>query len=98
MVGLDTADLSRNVAVAAGLGDDQLMHPAPVVFGCQEKVGSLLGGELQKAVEVWNSSAWIRTPSSSGVLSKVLRAGRSWDSRVSNEVWAIATPSSRAKT
>ena len=49
MVGLDTADLSRNVAVAAGLGDDQLMHPAPVVFGCQEKVGSLLGGELQKA-------------------------------------------------
>ena len=96
MAGLEIADLNWEVAVAAELGDDLLIQPALVVFDRQEQVGALLGGELKNAGEVWRASAWISTPSSSRVLSKVLRAARSWDSPVSNEVWAIATPSSRA--
>ena len=96
MAGLEIADLNWEVAVAAELGDDLLIQPALVVFDRQEQVGALLGGELKNAGEVCRASAWISTPSSSRVLSKVLRAARSWDSPVSNEVWAIATPSSRA--
>ena len=96
MAGLKIADLNREVPVATELGDDLLVQPALVVLDRQEQVGALLGGELKNAGEVCKASAWIRTPSSSRVLSKALRAVRSWDSPVSNEVWAIATPSSRA--
>ena len=90
------ADHHREVPVSTELGNDLLIQPALVVFDRQEQVGALLGGELKNAGEVCSASAWISTPSSSRVLSKVLRAARSWDSPVSNEVWAIATPSSRA--
>ena len=96
MAGLEIADLNREVTTAAELSDDLLVEPALVVLDRQEQVGALLGGELKNAGEVCNASAWISTPSSSRVLSKVLRAARSWDSPVSNDVWAIATPSSRA--
>ena len=96
MASLNIADLNREVAVAAELGDDLLIQPALVVFDRQEQVGALLGGELKNAGEVCSASAWISTPSSSSVLSKAFRASRSWDSPVSNEVCAIATPSSRA--
>ncbi len=90
------AYLNREVPVAAELGCDLLIQPPLVVLDRQEQVGALLGGELKNGGEVCSASAWISTPSSSRVLSKVLRAARSWDSPVSNEVWAIATPSSRA--
>ena len=96
MAGLEIADLNRKVPVTAELGGDLPIQPALVVLDCQEQVGALLGGELKNAGEVCSASAWISTPSSSRVLSKVLRAARSWDSPVSNEVCAIATPSSRA--
>jgi len=96
MAGLKIADLNREVQVATELGDDLLVQPALVVLDLQEQVGALLGGELKNAGEVCKAPAWIRTPSSSRVLSKALRAARSWDSPVSNEVWAIATPSSLA--
>ena len=90
------ADLNREVAVPAELGNDLPIQPPLVVLDRQEQVGALLGGELKNAGEVCSASAWISTPSSSRVLSRVFRAARSWDSPVSNEVWAIATPSSRA--
>ena len=96
MAGLEIADLNREVPVATELGGDLPIQPALVVLDCQEQVGALLGGELKNAGEVCSASAWISTPSSSRVLSKVLRAARSWDSPVSNEVCAITTPSSRA--
>jgi len=57
MPGLDIADLNREVAVAAELGDDLLIQPALVVFDRQEQVGALLGGELKNAGEVWRASA-----------------------------------------
>jgi len=96
MSSLKIADHHREVPVATELGDDLLIQPALVVFDRQEQVGALLGGELKNAGEVWRASAWISTPSRSSVSSSCLRAARSWDSPVSNEVWAIATPSSRA--
>jgi len=96
MPGLEIADHHREVPVSAELGDDLLIQPALVVFDRQEQVGALLGGELKNAGEVCSASAWISTPSSSNVLSKTFSASRSWDSPVSNEVCAIATPSSRA--
>jgi hypothetical protein len=96
MAGFDIAHHHREVPVSAELGHDLLIQPALVVLDRQEQVGTLLGGELKNAGEVCSASAWISTPSSSRVLSKVLRAARSWGSPVSNEVWAIATPSSRA--
>ena len=96
VAGLEIADQHRKVPVSAELGDDLLIQPALVVLDRQEQVGALLGGELKNAGEVCSASAWISTPSSSRVLSKAFRAARSWDSPVSNEVWAIATPSSRA--
>ena len=96
MAGLKIADHHREVPVAAELGDDLLNQTALVVFDRQEQVGALLGGELKNAGEVWRASAWISTPSSSSVLNRAFRAARSWDSPVSKEVWAIATPSSRA--
>ena len=96
MAGLEIADLNRNVPVAAELGGDLPIQPALVVLDCQEQACALLGGELKNAGEVCSASAWISTPSSSRVLSKVLSAARSWDSPVTNEVCAIATPSSRA--
>jgi hypothetical protein len=68
MGGLDIADLNREVTTAAELSDDLLVEPALVVPGRQEQVGALLGGELKKAGEVCNASAWIGTPSSSRVL------------------------------
>ena len=96
MTSIDIADHYREVPVPAELGNDLLIQPALVVLDRQEQVGALLGGELNNAGEVCSASAWISTPSSSRVLSKALRAARSWDSPVSNEVWAIATPSSLA--
>ena len=96
MTGLEIADHHREVPVATELGDDLLIQPALVVFDRQEQVGALLGGELKNAGEVCSASAWISTPWSSSVLSKTFSASRSWDSPVSNEVCAIATPSSRA--
>jgi len=90
------ADLNREVPVPAELGKDLLIQPALVVLDRQEQVGALLGGELKNAGEVCSASAWISTPSSSRVLSRVVRAARSWDSPVSKEVCAIATPSCRA--
>jgi hypothetical protein len=96
MTSYDIADQYWKVPVAAELGNDLLIQPALVVLDRQEQVGALLGGELKNAGEVCSASAWISTPSSSRVLSKALRAARSWDSPVSNEVWAIATPSSLA--
>ena len=96
MAGLEVADHHREMPDSAELGDDLLIQPALVVFDRQEQVGALLGGELKNAGEVCSASAWISTPSSSSVLSKTFRALRSWDSPVSNEVCAIATPSSRA--
>jgi hypothetical protein len=84
------ADQHREVPVPAELGHDLLIQPALVVFDRQEQVGALLCGELKNAGEVCSASAWISTPSSSRMLSKVLRAARSWDSPVSNEVWPIA--------
>ena len=96
VAGLVIAAVNRKVPVAAELGGDLPIQPALVVFDRQEQVGALLGGELKNAGEVCSASAWISTPSSSSVLSKAFRAARSWDSPVSNEVWAIATPSSRA--
>ena len=96
VAGLEIADHHRKVPVSAELGDDLLIQPALVVLDRQEQVGALLGGELKNAGEVCSASAWISTPSSSRVLSKAFRAARSWNSPVSNEVWAIATPSSRA--
>ena len=104
MAGLEIADLHWEVPVAAELGDDLLIQPALVVFDCQEQVGALLGGELKNAGEVWRATpsekaaptAWISTPSSSRVPSRALSAARSWDSPVSKDVWAIATPSSLA--
>lgn len=106
MAGLDIAYHYRKVPVAAELGDDLLIQPALVVFDRQEQVGALLGGELKNAGEVCSATpsekagptAWISTPSSSSVLSKAFCAARSWDSPVSNEVCAIATPSSRAQS
>jgi len=96
MAGLEIADLHWEVPVAVELGDDLLIQPALVVFDRQEQVGALLGGELKNAGEVWRASAWISTPSSSRVPSRALSAARSWDSPVSKDVWAIATPSSLA--
>ena len=96
MAGLEIADLNRKVPVAAELGGNLPIQPALVVLDCQEQACALLGGELKNAGEVCSASAWISTPSSSRVLNKAFRAARSWDSPVSNEVWAIATPSSRA--
>ena len=96
MTSFDIADQYWKVPVAAEQGDDLLIQPALVLFDRQEQVGALLGGELKNAGEVYSASAWISTPSSSRVLSKALRAARSWDSPVSKEVWAIATPSSLA--
>jgi hypothetical protein len=94
--GFGIADLNRKVSFAAELGSDLPIQPALVVFDRQEQVGALFGGELKNAGEVCSASAWISTPSSSSVLSKPFRAARSWDSPVSKEVCAIATPSSRA--
>ena len=54
MAGLDIADLNREVAVAAELGEDLLIQPALVVFDRQKQVGALLGGELKNAGEVWS--------------------------------------------
>lgn len=96
MTGLEIADHHREVPVSAELGDDLLIQPALVVFDRQEQVGALLGGELKNAGEVCSASARISMPSSSSVLSKTFSASRSWDFPVSNEVCAIATPSSRA--
>ena len=96
MAVVDIADHHREVPVTAELGEDLLIQPALVVFDRQEQVGALLGGELKNAGEVCSASAWISTPSSSSVLSKAFRAARSWDSPVSKEVCAIATPSSLA--
>ena len=96
MAGLEIADLNRKVPLAAELGGDLPIQPALVVLDCQEQACALLGGELKNAGEVCSASAWISTPSSSSVLSKAFSASRSWDSPVSNEVCAIATPSSRA--
>ena len=96
MASLEFADLDWEVTAASELGLDLLIEPALVVLDRQEQVGALLGGELKNTGEVCNASAWISTPSSSRVLSKAFSAARSWDSPVSNEVWAIATPSSRA--
>ncbi len=91
-----TLDYHKNVPIVAELGNDLLIDPPLVFLDAQEQVGSLLGGELKNAGEVCSASAWINTPSSSRVLRRALRAARSCDSPVSNEVWAIATPSSRA--
>jgi len=112
MAGLEIADLHWEVPVAAELGDDLLIQPALVVFDRQEQVGALLGGELKNAGEVWRATpslreafgygegcayrAWISTSSSSRVPSRALSAARSWDSSVSKDVWAIATPRSLA--
>ncbi len=96
MSSLAIADQHWEVLVAAELGNNLLKQPPLVVFDGQEQVGALLGGELKNAGEVCSASAWISTPSSSRVLSKALRAARSWDSPVSKDVWATATPSSRA--
>jgi hypothetical protein len=96
MAGLDIADFNREMPVAAELGDDLLVKSALVLFDRQEQVGALLGGELKNAGEVCRAPAWISTPSSSSVLSRAFRAVRSWDSPVSKDVWAIATPSSLA--
>jgi hypothetical protein len=96
MTSIDIADHYREVPVPAELGNDLLIQPTLVVLDRQEQVGALLGGELKNAGEVCSASAWISTPSSSRALRRALRAARSCDSPVSNEVWAIAMPSSRA--
>jgi hypothetical protein len=96
MAGLEIAYHHRKVPVSPELGDDLLIQPALVVFDRQEQVGALLCGELKNAGEVCSASAWISTPSSSSVLSKAFSAARSWDSPVSKEVCAIATPCSLA--
>jgi hypothetical protein len=96
MAGIAIADRHRKVPVSAELGDDLLMQTALVLFDRQEQVGALLGGELKNAGEVCSASAWINTPSSSSVLSNAFNAACSWESPVSNDVCAIATPSSRA--
>jgi hypothetical protein len=94
--GREMADLDWQVSVATKLGDNHLMLPALVVFDRQEQVGALLGGELKNAGEICSASAWISTHSSSSILSTAFRAARLWETPVSNEVCAIATPSSRA--
>ncbi len=86
MTSIDIADDHREVQAPAELGNDLLIQPALIVLDRQEQVGALLGGELKNADEVCSAYAWISTPSSSRVLSKALRAARSWDSPVSNEV------------
>ncbi len=48
VAGLNIADLNREVAVGAGLGDDLRLQRALVVFDRQEQVGALLRGELKK--------------------------------------------------
>ena len=96
MAGIEIADLHREVPVSAELGDDLLTQTTLVLFDRQEQVGALLRGELKNAGEVCSASAWINTPSSSSVLSNAFNAACSWDSPVSNDVCAIATPSSRA--
>ena len=91
MAGLERADVYWKVPVAAELSDDLLIQPALVVLllrrslrlDRQEQVGALLLGELKNAGEVCRASDWISTPSSSSVLSRALRAARSWDSPVS---------------
>jgi len=98
MAGLEIADLNREVPVATELRGDLPVQPALVVFDRQEQACALLGGELKNAGEICNTSTWISTPSSSRVLSKTFSAARSWDSQVSNEVCAIATPSSQASS
>ena len=90
------ADHHRELPMAAELGDDLLMQTALVLFDRQEQVGALLGGELKNAGEVCSASAWINTPSSSSVLRSAFNAACSWESPVSNDVCAIATPNSRA--
>jgi hypothetical protein len=96
MAGIEIADLHREVPVSAELGDDLLTQTTLVLFDRQEQVGALLRGELKNAGEVCSASAWINTPSSSSVLRSAFNAACSWDSPVSNDVCAIATPSSRA--
>lgn len=83
MTGLDIADHHWEVTATAELRQDLLIQPALVVLDRQEQVGALLDGELKNAGEVCSASAWISTPSSSSVLSRALRAARSWDSPVS---------------
>jgi hypothetical protein len=93
MAGLGIADHHRDVPMAAELGNDLLIQPALVVLDGQEQAGVPLGSELKNAGEVCSASAWISTPSCSSVLSKPLRTARSYDSPVSKQVCAIATPS-----
>ncbi len=96
MSGIKVVDHHGEVPEATEVKDDLLVQPALVVFGRQEQVGALHGGELKNAGEVCRESAWISTPSGFSVPSSCLRAARSWHSPVSNEVWAIAKPSFRA--
>jgi hypothetical protein len=57
MASLDIADLNREVAVSAELGDARVTEPALVVFTRQEQADALLGGELKNAGKVWRASA-----------------------------------------
>ena len=78
------------------MGDALLVHPALVVFDRQEQLAALLGGELHKrgrCVEgIWLDQHMYKVQR----VQQLLEGTRSWDSPVSNEVLAIATPSPRA--
>ena len=96
MAGIEIADHYWKVPVSAELGHDLLNQTTLVLFDRQEQVGALLSGELKNVGEVCSASAWINTPSSSSVPSNAFNTACSWESPVSNDVCAIATPSSRA--
>lgn len=84
------------VPVTAELDDDLLIKPPLVVFERQEQVGALLSGELKKRRRIMQGVCVDQNAVELKGTEQGFEGREPCNSTVSNEVWAIATPSSMA--